>query len=87
MQTFKLHSGAGQDGRTCEQERKEEDMVYIDVVLLFSRIVKARVQIDFKYYSQMQDMDQFTKTWTHSNTLCSVTDNTLSLTISCDTSL
>ena len=59
------------------RRRKEEDMLDVDVSLLFCRMVKARVHIDFKYYSQMQDMDQFIKTWTHSNTLCSVTDNTL----------
>ena len=52
------------------RKRNEEDMVDIDVVLLFSRMVKASVQIHFKYYSQMQGMDQFTKTWIHSNTLC-----------------
>lgn len=59
------------------RKRKEEDMVDVDVSLLFCRMVKARVHIDFKYYSQMQDMDQFIKTWTHSNALCSITDNTL----------
>ncbi|KAK0155415.1 Transposon TX1 uncharacterized protein [Merluccius polli] len=51
------------------RKRKEEDMLDVDVSLLFCRMVKARVHIDFKYYSQMQDMDQFIKTWTHSNTL------------------
>ena len=46
------------------RKRKVEDGVDTDVVLLFSRLVKARVMTDFKYYKEMQDLDQFKLIWT-----------------------
>lgn len=59
------------------RKRKVEDGVDADVVLLFSRMVKARIMIDFKYYKEMQDLDQFKLTWTHGLILCGVKEHQL----------
>ena len=59
------------------RKRKVEDSVDTDMVLLFSRMVKARVLIDFKYYKEMKDLDQFKLIWTYGLTLCEVQDHDL----------
>ena len=47
------------------KKRRVEDSVDSDIVLLLSRMIKARLLIDFKYYREMQDLERFTMTWTH----------------------
>lgn len=37
-----------------------------------SRLIKAKILVDFKYFSEMMDLDQFEKTWTYGGILCSV---------------
>ena len=46
------------------RKRKVEDSVDSDIVLLLSRMIKARILIDFNCYREMQDLDHFTMTCT-----------------------
>ena len=59
------------------RKRKIEDSVNTDVVLLFSRMVKARIIVDFKYHKEMQDLDLFRLIWTHGLILCGVHEHQL----------
>lgn len=54
------------------RKRKVDDSVDVDVTLLFTRMVKARIRIDFNYYREMKDVDQFCVIWAHGDVLCSV---------------
>lgn len=59
------------------RRRKTDDSVDIDVTLLFTRIMKARIMIDFNYYKEMKDVDQFSIIWAHGDVLCSVKEKQL----------
>lgn len=59
------------------RKRKVEDSMDCDVVLLLSRMIKARILIDFKYYCIMKDVERFKMTWTYRGVLCSVQENDL----------
>ena len=59
------------------RKRKVEDSVDSDVVLLLSRMIKARILIDFNYYREMQDLECFELTWTFGRVLCYVQENQL----------
>ena len=59
------------------RKRKIDDSVDIDVVLLFKRMVKARIMIDFNFYKAMKDFDQFSMIWTYGDVLCSVIEDQL----------
>lgn len=59
------------------RKRKIDDLIDIDVKLLFTRMVKARMKIDFNYYKEMKDVNQFSLTWSYGDVLCSVTENQL----------
>lgn len=45
--------------RLLWRKRKIDDSVVIVSTLLFSRLVKARVMIEFNYHKEMKDVDQF----------------------------
>ncbi|KAK0155411.1 Transposon TX1 uncharacterized protein [Merluccius polli] len=51
------------------RKRKVEDNLNVDILLLLSRMVKARIIIDFKYYKAMQDLELFKTTWTYGDTM------------------
>ena len=72
MSAVELYSETVKDAVYVSRKRRVEDGVDTDFVLLFSRMVKGRVMIDFKYYKDMQDLDQFRLIWTHGLILCSV---------------
>lgn len=57
------------------RKKKVDDSAGIDVKLLFTRMVKARMMIDFNYYKEMKDVDQFSVIWAHGDVLCSVKEN------------
>ncbi len=59
------------------RKRKVEDSVDSDVVLLLSRMIKARILIDFNYYREMRDLERFKWTWTFGGVLCSVQEEDL----------
>ena len=54
------------------RKRKVDDSVDVNVNLLFARMVKARIRIDFNYYAEMKDVDEFRVIWAHGDVLCSV---------------
>ena len=56
------------------RKRKNDESVDIDINLLFKRMVKARVIIDFKIYKVMKDLDQFSLVWAYDDLLCSVVE-------------
>lgn len=45
--------------RLLWRKRKIDDSVVIVSTLLFSRLVKARVMIEFNYHKEMKDVNQF----------------------------
>lgn len=47
------------------RKKKMDDSVDIDVKILLTRMVKARLMVDFNYYKEMKDLDQFTMIWAH----------------------
>lgn len=51
--------------------KKVEDSVDWDVVLLLSRVIKARILIDFNFYREIKDLEHFSRTWTYGDGLCS----------------
>ncbi len=59
------------------RKRKVDDLVDIDIKLLFTRMGKARIMTDFNYYKEMKDVDHFSIIWAHGDVLCSVKENHL----------
>lgn len=59
------------------RKKKVDELADIDLCLLFSRMVKARISIDFRFYKEMQDLDQFIQIWAEGDVLCSVEQNQL----------
>lgn len=46
---------------------------------LFVALVKARVPVDFRFFSIMKNMDEFISQWCFTTDICSVTERELSL--------
>ena len=59
------------------RKKKIENSVEIEADLLFRRMVKARIKIDFNFYKAMKDFDQFQMIWTYGDILCSVIEDQL----------
>ena len=59
------------------RNRKIDHLVDINLTLLFKRMVKARIMIDFNYYKEMKDVDEFNLMWAHGDVLCSVKESQL----------
>lgn len=59
------------------RKRKVEDSLDCDIVLLLSRMIKARITIGFNYYSKMEDLESFLLTWTLDRVLCAVREHNL----------
>lgn len=68
----------GQSKMAVYMSRKRKvRTVDMDLVLLFSRIVKARVLTDFKFFKEINDLNHFRMIWTYGLVLCGVEGDTL----------
>ena len=59
------------------RKRKLEGSWDCDVNIIFIRMIKSRLTIDFNYYSLMKDLGSFEKVWCVSNGLCAVKEEKL----------
>ncbi|KAI4890612.1 hypothetical protein NFI96_004370 [Prochilodus magdalenae] len=48
-----------------------------DAIQVFTRLVRARVKVDFNYYRSMKDLDSFKLVWCSEDVVCSVEEDEL----------
>lgn len=61
------------------RRNKIEGSSDIDVVCIFKKMLKARLKIDFNYYSLVSDLEKFSNIWCYKDVLCSVEEENLNV--------
>lgn len=59
------------------RKRKVEQDVNIDILIVFSTLVRCRILIDFHFHKSMKILDVFEEKWCYSNVLCAVENEKL----------
>ena len=67
----------GQAEMAVSSKRKTDHSVDINLTLLFKSTVKASIIINFNYYREMKDVDEFSLMWAHGDVLCPVKESQL----------
>lgn len=78
MSAIELCLRTSKDGGVYDSERKVEEGLSVDVVLVFEKMVKSRLLLDFSFYRAADDLDTFEVVWGCGGALCSVTEGQLS---------
>lgn len=59
------------------RRNKTEGSLDSDANTIFVRMLKARLKIDFDFYSITNNVEEFLHIWVYENVLCSVVENVL----------
>lgn len=59
------------------RKNKVEDRTGQEALPVFISLVKARVWVDFRFYKEMNNIDEFLKQWCYKDALCSVVGDCL----------
>lgn len=77
MSTLELCSGPIKDGHLYEERKRWRTVWTRRWCSHRLRAIKARIMIDFNFYSKMQDIEQFLWTWSFEGLLCSMENRRL----------
>ena len=76
-QLFSFLLGSAKMAVYLSRRNRIEKAVDDDAVLLFVKMLKARLKIDFNYYRMMKDLERFSTVRCYKHVLCRVEDDEL----------
>jgi len=76
-QLFNFFLGQAKMAIYVSRKRKIEKDSDTDVILIFSMLVKSRIQIDFHYYNATKNLRLFEQRWCIKGVICHIFSNTL----------
>lgn len=76
-QLFNFVFGQAKMAIYLSRRNKIEESLDFDINTVFVRMVKARLKVDFDFYSTTNNVEEFINIWCLKNVLCSVVENVL----------